>query len=177
MAEAGSSRSGPPGEPPEQNGPSNSWEVEARWLWSEKRDWSPARCREAVIVEHLQRGDTRPLAAWLASGHRPSPGLCLHLARMLQPAAGTEAEIPFELVTSSRQRSGGRRPDFDKETLDKVLANKVHHRIGQGITREAAVVEVANELGGENTVSRVDKAYQTHYGGKQAASKKASRHH
>jgi len=57
-------------------------------------------CRDAVIVHYLSAGDTRPLAALLTLGEAPGPKLLKYLASMLQPADGTEEEVPFDPAAS-----------------------------------------------------------------------------
>ena len=113
-------------------------------------------CQDHVILRYLLDGNTRPLAALLASGRAPSPGVLRYLSAMLQPADGTEDKVPYRLNVKDRLQRKGRRRDPEKLWRNFLLSKNVERVMEEGGKYEwHAIPEVASML------PNADKAYQT----------------
>ena len=118
--------------------------------------------RDLVILDWLLKGDTRPFTAFVIKGHHiPGIEVIRYVALMMNPAKGTDENVPFALVISSRGRKGRRRNPAI-EIRDKLLAQKVELLMETKSYNEA-LNEVADLLGeGLDSDSRdtVEKAYK-----------------
>jgi hypothetical protein len=113
-------------------------------------------CKDCVILRYLMAGDTRPLAALMMSGRAPGPAVLKHVSAMLQPADGTENEVPFRLNVKSRLKQKGRRRDPEKSWRDLLISKNVERILEEGGKYEwHAIPEVAAML------PNAGKAHQT----------------
>ena len=113
-------------------------------------------CRDFVVLRYLLDGDTRPLAALLASGRAPGPAVLRYLSAMLQPADGTEDKVPFRLNVKDRLQQKGARHDPEIMWRDFLLSKNVEREMNEGGKYEwHAIPNVASML------PNAEKAYQT----------------
>ena len=89
-------------------------------------------CRDFVILRYLFAGDTRPLAALLASGCAPGPAVLRHLSAMLQPADGTEDKVPFRLNIKDRLQRKGPRSDPEIAWRNFLISKNVEREMDEG---------------------------------------------
>ncbi len=113
-------------------------------------------CQDFVILRYLFAGDTRPLAALLASGCAPGPAVLRHLSAMLQPADGTEDKVPFRLNVQDRLQRRGPRHDPEITWRNFLLSKNVEREMDEeGKYEWHAIPNVASML------PNAEKAYQT----------------
>ncbi len=113
-------------------------------------------CRDFVVLRYLLDGDTRPLAALLASGRAPGPAVLRYLSAMLQPADGTEDKVPFRLNVKDRLQRKGARHDPEIMWRDFLLSKNVEREMNErGKYEWHAIPNVASML------PNAKKAYQT----------------
>jgi hypothetical protein len=118
----------------------------------------------ATLIERLNDGDTSLLRSVLIGDQLPEPPLLQHIAGMLAPSEGTEAEIPYEFVVKHRRE--GRRPKRRDRVIkmrDSLVADKFAQQLaerGRGFYKVIRY-EIAKETGlSEETVR---KAYDRYY--------------
>jgi hypothetical protein len=156
--------------------PGTPWDIEALSV-SAVHQRSIGNARDIVILDWLRQGDTRPFAAWVMSGHTPSPNVLLALAVMMTRSDNPAFEpdrigdtrireiaqlLPLGVsVTGKGKRTG----DPANAVRDRLIAREVAKAMGSGLSREKAaglvtdwLADVGIHMGSDN----VEKAYKAH---------------
>ena len=131
---------------------STPWGQEADFL--SRQSGNPfAICRDFVILNYLDYGDPRPLAALFMTGEAPGPAVLRYVAGMMgAPTHNKLLDLPFEMILKGRN---GRKPkNRELKWRDFLLNKHVEKEMARGNKYEhAAVPDIAELSGlGEQTV-------------------------
>jgi hypothetical protein len=151
--------------------PDNAWAIEADRNARESGQ-SIRACRDVVILRWLKKGDVRPLAHLLWSGHRPGPRVLQYLAGRLHPDLAPEylgydgqtkvMEYPYRLEVESTTGARGRRDNPENDVRDMLIHEQIKLRRAAGASLEAAQIATAELCGGLSSLEMVRKAYRRH---------------
>jgi hypothetical protein len=119
----------------------------------------------ATLIERLNNGDVSLLRSILIGEEPPEPQTLRHLARMLVPSEGTEAEVPYEFTVKYRWKGRrAKRDDLVTKLRNVFIADffaQQHEKMGRG-SYKGIKYDVAQATGlSEETVR---KAYDRYYG-------------
>jgi hypothetical protein len=148
-----------------------AWEYEAGMLHHFSGE-SEEECRKKVMLRWLEKGDGRPVAYMMSHGIAPHPDVLKMLAGMMYEEytpleqwpdgqvfpADNNYRIEFRSKRGGkgkRERPKGGSPETD--VLDFAIAWRVKEKMQNGLRREDAISEVAEELG--KTERHVTSAY------------------
>jgi hypothetical protein len=159
---------------PAEPAANNPWAIETDRLARESGQ-SYTACRDVVILRWLKKGDVRPLAHLLLTGHRPGPKVLRYLAGMLHPdfapvfigfdGQPKTPDYQYRLTVTSTTGARGPRDNPENDLRDRLIAAQVERKRAEGSTREEALVAVAELCGGRSRIEMVRKAYSRHYTG------------
>jgi hypothetical protein len=156
-----------------KDGAWTTWGRQARQL-AEETGYSDEDCATAVIFNWLNRGNVRPLAAYLADGEVPQPQILVYLAGMLDrehigklKLKDEHGDIPveyrfrlkLECVPGKRKRKDNRaEKQPETEMRDRMLAGRVTEVLLVNGDHKEGAYEAVAQVSGEGT-DTVKKAY------------------
>jgi hypothetical protein len=132
------------------------WGQEATSYCQESREPFD-ECRDIVILDYLQNGDTRPLVDLLRTGKAPGPAVLRFMAAMFgEPTHKLHESLSFELLIKGK--NGNRVRQRDYVWRDKLLSDSVEKIMnGDRGVYESAIMTVAKKY--DLSVDTVRNAY------------------